>query len=91
VPSVGVSAKFLKHGAKAYKVISVPKSAVPPPLLKVWKVVIIASAPQLNNISIAIEARRWLESTPRLLITRKPYSDYPAGGPGNERNIKVIK
>jgi len=35
VPSVGVSAKLLKHDAKGYKVISVPKSVVPPPILKV--------------------------------------------------------
>jgi len=66
VLSVGVSAKLLKHDAKGYKVASVPKSAVPP-LLKVREVVIVAGVPQMGNVTIAIEARRWLERTPRLL------------------------
>jgi len=30
----GALAEWLRHDAKGYKVISVPKSAVPPPLLK---------------------------------------------------------
>jgi len=77
VPSVGVPAKLLKHDVKGYKVISVPKSIVPPPLLKVRKVVIIAGVPQLGNVAIAIEARRWLERVHHVyFITRKPYSDY---------------
>jgi len=66
-PSVGISAKFLKHDAKAYKVISVPKSAVPPPLLKV---VIIAGVPQLDNVTIAIEARRRLERVHHIYSSR---------------------
>ena len=77
VPSVGVSAKLLKHDAKGYKVISVPKSAVPPPLLKVWKVVIVASVLQLGNVTTAIEARRWLERVHHVyFITKKTYSDF---------------
>jgi len=77
VPAVGVPAKLLKHDAKGYKVISVTKSAMPPPLLKVRKVVIIAGVPQMGNVTIAIEARRWLERVYHVyFITRKPYSDY---------------
>jgi len=76
VLSVGVSAKLLKHDAKGYKVASVPKSAVPP-LLKVREVVIVAGVPQMGNVTIAIEARRWLERVHHVyFITRKPYSDY---------------
>jgi len=77
VPAVGVPAKLLKHDARGYKVISVPKSAVPPPLLKVRKVVIVAGVPQMGNVTVAIEARRWLERVHHVyFITRKPYSDY---------------
>jgi len=84
VPSVGVSAKLLKRDAKSYKVISVPKSAVPP-LLKVRKVVIVASVPQLGNATIAIEARRWLKSVHHvyhaLTVLRPPHA---IGKSGNQ-------
>jgi len=77
VPSVGVPAKLLRHDKKTYKIISVPKTAVPPPLLKVRKVVIVAGVPQMGNVTIAIEARRWLERVNYVyFVTRKPYSDY---------------
>jgi len=39
----GALAEWLRHDVKGYKVIGVPKSAVPPPLLKV---VIVAGVPQ---------------------------------------------
>jgi len=77
VPAVGVLARLLKHDKGTYKVISVPKSTVPPPLLKVRKVVIVAGVPQMGNVTIAIEARRWLERVNYVyFVTRKPYSDY---------------
>jgi len=77
VPSVGISAKLLRRDKGMYKVISVPKSAVSPPLLKVRKVVIVAGMPQMGNVAIAIDARRWLERVHHVyFITRKPYSDY---------------
>lgn len=77
VHAVGIPAKLLKRDKGVYKVISVPKSAMPPPLLKVRKVVIIAGVPQMGNVAIAIEARRWLERVYHVyFITRKPYSDY---------------
>jgi len=78
VLGVGVSAELLKHGAKGYKVISVPKSVVPPHLLKVLEVVIVAGVPQTGNVTIAIKARGWLERVCHVCsITRKPYSDCP--------------
>jgi len=77
VPAVGVPAKLLKHDKGTYKVVSIPKSAVPPPLLKVRKVVIVAGVPQMGNVTIAIEARRWLERVNYVyFVTKKPYSDY---------------
>jgi len=77
VPAVGVPARLLKHDKGVYKVISVPKSAVPPPLLKVRRVVIVAGVPQMGNVTIAIEARRWLERVHHVyFVTKKPYSDY---------------
>jgi len=77
VTRVGASDRLLKHDAKGYKVASVPKSAVPLPLPKVRKVVIVAGVPQMGNVTIAIEARRWLERVHHVyFITRKPYSDY---------------
>jgi len=43
----------------------------------VWKVVILAGVPQMGNMTIAIEARRWLERVHHVyFITKKPYSDY---------------
>jgi len=53
-----VLAEWLRHHAKGYKVIGAPRSAVPPPLLKV---VIVAGVPQLGNVTIAIETRGWVE------------------------------
>ena len=61
VLGVGAPPEWLQHDAKGYKVIGVPKGAVPQPLSKARKVVIVASVPQLGNAITAIEARRRLE------------------------------
>jgi len=72
----GVPVKLLRHDAKTYKVIAVPKSAVPEALLKVRDVVIYLSVPQ-QGITIAVEARVWTEKVRHIyFLTRKPYSDY---------------
>jgi len=73
---VGVPVKILRHDAKTYKVIAVPKSAVPEPLLRVKEVVMVLSVPQLNT-AITVEARKWTEKVRHVyFLTRKPYSDY---------------
>jgi len=72
----GVPVKLLKHDSKAYKVIGVPKSAVPEPILRIKEVVMAIGVPQLNT-TITIEARVWVEKRRFVyFITRKPYSDY---------------
>jgi len=66
----------------------VPKSAVPPPLLKVWEVVIVAGVPQLGNVAIAIEARRWLKRVHHVYhaqtVLRLPHA---IGKSGNQKII----
>jgi len=73
---VGIPVKLLRHDAKTYKVIAVPKSAVPEAMLKVHDVVIVLGIPQ-QGTTIAVEARKWTEKVHHVYyITRKPYSDY---------------
>jgi len=73
---IGVPVKLLRHDKKTYRVISVPKSAVPEAVLKVRDVVIVLGVPQ-QGATIAVEAKLWVEKARHVYyITRKPYSDY---------------
>jgi len=73
---VGVPVKILRHDKRNWRVVSVPKSAVPEPVLRAVEVSMVLGAPQLGA-TFAIEARRWVEKVHHVYyITRKPYVDF---------------
>jgi len=74
--AVGIPVKLLKHDGKNWRVISVPKSAVPEPLLHAARrVVLLLATPQHGTF--AIEARKWQEKAHHIyFVTKKPYLDF---------------
>jgi len=102
VLGVGAPPEWLKHDVRGYKVIGVPKGAVPPPLLKV---VIVAGVPQLGNVTIAIETRGWVETVHHIYsscgsptATTQPSwpaqeikEIVPTSGEGQSRRVMISK
>jgi len=71
----GVPVKIQKHDG-GYKVVAVPKSAVPEYVLRADEVQITLGTPQQGTLFV-IEARKWLERVRYVYyVTRKPYSDF---------------
>jgi len=89
VLGVGAPPEWLKHDVKGYKVIGVPKGAVPPPLSKARKVVIVASVPQLGNAITAIEARRRLERVYHLYSSRRSLTATTTWRPKKSKEIYI--
>jgi len=76
VSTVGMLIKLVKHDGNTYRAISVPKSAIPPPLWPVKEVVMIVGVPQLG-VTLVVEARRWAEKKSVIYYTvKRPYSEY---------------
>jgi len=72
--------RVFKHDAKRYKVISAPKSAAPPPLLRE---VTVADVQELGNVSIAIETERRTERGHHAYTPRGSPTATTTGGPRN--------
>jgi len=77
-PIIGVGnvIRIVKHHGDDYRVLSVPKSAVPQPLWQAKEVILFVVVPG-NNIPLSVEAKRWVEKRHHIYyIVRKPYSTY---------------
>jgi len=76
VIGAGALIRINKHHGNDYRVLSVPKSAIPQALWQAKEVIMLVVVPN-NNIPLTLEARRWTEKRNYIYYTvRKPYTDY---------------
>jgi len=68
--------RIVKHHGEDYRVLSVPKSAIPQALWQAKEVIMFVVVPQ-SAIPLAVEARKWAEKRNYIYYTTKrPYSTY---------------